>query len=446
MDRCPNCGKALPEREACQQCGSRLGAGPFCPTCGAEQPGRHFCPHCGEPLAAAPARGGALGVWPGPYGRPIPRWQRWAIGCVGVPLFLLVLAIVLGASGGNLAALIIAGVAAVAPTYVYGRLILSFDKYEIEPRRTILFAFGWGAIGAILFSLIAELLFAGIAIAFVDEDAAGVLTVVVGAPVIEEACKGLALLGLLWFYRHELDNLLDGLVYGALIGLGFAMTENLLYFMQAYLEGGVIELGILFVIRAIVNGLGHAVYTGAFGAAIGWSRARYEPGPARILVPILGFLIGVLLHMAWNGGVLVVDHYFEGIGIALAMIVQSLLVVVPPLIVLYFIARRAGVMELGILREELEPEVARGVLTPDEYRTLTDNRLRKETLRQARQDGGVSRWRLQRQFFSTAGDLAFRLRHIRLDRRITPHDHHEVDHRRQQLAYLRRLLRGSRRS
>ena len=32
--------------------------------------------------------------------------------------------------------------------------------------------------------------------------------------------------------RNEFDNVLDGVVYGAVIGFGFAMTENTLYFIE----------------------------------------------------------------------------------------------------------------------------------------------------------------------------------------------------------------------
>ncbi len=44
--------------------------------------------------------------------------------------------------------------------------------------------------------------------------------------------KGLALVALFYLARQEFDGPLDGIVYGALIGFGFSMTENLLYFLH----------------------------------------------------------------------------------------------------------------------------------------------------------------------------------------------------------------------
>ncbi|MEZ4499997.1 MAG: PrsW family glutamic-type intramembrane protease, partial [Thermomicrobiales bacterium] len=128
------------------------------------------------------------------------------------------------AAEGSVSTLAIATVAAVVPAIVYVLAILSFDRYEQEPLRAIAYAFSWGATGAVLFSVVAEGVFAGITTAAAGEDAAGALTLIVGAPLIEESFKGLALLILLRTYRHELNSVLDGLVYGAVIGIGFAMT------------------------------------------------------------------------------------------------------------------------------------------------------------------------------------------------------------------------------
>ena len=39
---------------------------------------------------------------------------------------------------------------------------------------------------------------------------------------------------LLFFRRHELDGILDGIVYAGMVGIGFAFTENILYLASAY--------------------------------------------------------------------------------------------------------------------------------------------------------------------------------------------------------------------
>jgi RsiW-degrading membrane proteinase PrsW (M82 family) len=37
--------------------------------------------------------------------------------------------------------------------------------------------------------------------------------------------------------RFAFDGVLDGLVYAGMVGLGFAFTENILYYSRAALEG-----------------------------------------------------------------------------------------------------------------------------------------------------------------------------------------------------------------
>ena len=45
--------------------------------------------------------------------------------------------------------------------------------------------------------------------------------------------KGLVLLGLFKFRRTELDGLTDGIIYASMVGLGFAMSENVSYYLAA---------------------------------------------------------------------------------------------------------------------------------------------------------------------------------------------------------------------
>ena len=62
-------------------------------------------------------------------------------------------------------------------------------------------------------------------------------TAVLVAPWIEEAAKGAAVLLVLLFRRREFDGVVDGIVLAGLSGVGFAFTENVLYFGRAFLAG-----------------------------------------------------------------------------------------------------------------------------------------------------------------------------------------------------------------
>jgi protease PrsW len=408
------------------------------------------CPRCGAPLAENTAYcwmcGLPLDDSADPLTAPLPpqpkrrRALRILLGIVSALGICCVVALV-AASVWDPVALPLSVVAAAVPALFYGWLVLSLDKYEAEPRRTVIYAFGWGAVGAILFSIIAELIFGGVVIATFGEDAADFLTIAVGAPLIEEFFKGIALLALLRYARQEFDNVLDGLVYGALIGLGFAMTENILYFGQAYFEDGTRGLGELFIVRAVINGLGHALYTGTIGAAIGWSRSRYRQGWGRIVVPVVGYVLGVLQHALWNGGLFVIDDLMDGEATIWSVaLIEGPLFTLPAAIVLYLIARTSSQRELQILHDQLAPEVEYGVLTHEEFRTLTTGSLRREATRAAKQRGGRPLQKTLKLFFQTAAELAFRKYHLSRGERPKPGQQAPEDVYRAELARLRREL------
>jgi RsiW-degrading membrane proteinase PrsW (M82 family) len=310
------------------------------------------------------------------------------------------------------AGLLLSVIASSIPAAFYAGVILRLDRYEREPMRVVLACFAWGAIGAILLSIIASLIFEGVVSDLIGPEFAPGLTIVIGAPLIEETCKGVALLAVLLIARDEFDSTLDGLVYGALVGAGFAMTENILYFGQTYLEGGLGPFGTLVVARAVFGGLAHPAYTAVTGAALGWSRSQYGRGWKRFVVPVLGWLGAVALHMAWNGGLTLTAAWLGGDpGIVELVAVQALIVLVPAVLVLYVVARLSHRYELAILRRELRLEVEQGSISEGEYRLITDDIRRKETLAIARTRGGRALRGQQLAFFHTAADLAFRRHH-----------------------------------
>jgi RsiW-degrading membrane proteinase PrsW (M82 family) len=107
-------------------------------------------------------------------------------------------------------------------------------------------------------------------------------TLLLGAPVIapigEETAKGAALVLIAPRLGHEFDNAVGGVVYGGLVGLGFAMTENVLYFGLAFLDRGLPGVGLVFLIRVVAGGFAHSMFTGMTGAGLGLARERRDKG------------------------------------------------------------------------------------------------------------------------------------------------------------------------
>src|SRR5262245_12038708 len=92
----------------------------------------------------------------------------------------------------------------------------------------------------------------------------------ISAPIAEELAKALGVLLLFWLLRAEFDNMRDGLIYGALVGLGFTWFEAALYVANVYAKFGVAAYGLQLGARYALFGLGgHAMFTALFGASLG---------------------------------------------------------------------------------------------------------------------------------------------------------------------------------
>ena len=372
------------------------------------------------------------------------RVRMGLLGCVLAAVSLVAIGLVVlvvVAAVPDRVGLLLSVAAASIPALIYATIVLRLDRYEVEPLRTLLACFAWGAVGAVLFSLAAGLLFQFAVEEALGAQAAQAASVVIGAPLVEESFKGLAVLAVLIFARDEIDSTLDGLVYGALVGVGFAMTENILYFGQGYLEGGLREFGTLVLARVVLGGFGHPAYTAITGAAIGWSRERYGRGIARVVVPILGWALAVALHIAWNGGLVLTTVLIgEDAGLLELVAVQTAIVIVPAVLVLYVVARLSARHELQILREELHAEVGRGTITQDEYAAIVDGEERRRALASAQARGGRALRRRQQAFFSTAADLALRNHHRHQGEPSSPRQAARDDSDRERLLALRRDL------
>ena len=114
-----------------------------------------------------------------------------------------------------------------------------------------------------------------------DDAARDAFSSVVQAPLVEEFAKGLGVFLVFVFGRRAFDGPVDGVVYGALVGAGFAFTENILYFATSLIEGGLSETAFTFVLRGILSPFAHVMFTAVTGYAIGRAaRAGATSAPA----------------------------------------------------------------------------------------------------------------------------------------------------------------------
>src|SRR3984885_2352534 len=222
-----------------------------------------------------------------------------AIGCSIVVLGTDVLQSV-DAAGHSVAPFLIALPFALLPVPFLVGIVLLLDRLEPEPRANLVLAFAWGAgVAALLAAVINT---AGLV--FITQPALGnstgeYVSATFGAPVVEESLKGLILIILLWRRRQELDGPTDGIIYAAMVGLGFAMTENLGYYIDALVRpevGGVKLLGMTFVLRGVLSPFAHPIFTSMTGIGVAYA-ATHRHGRWAIGV---GLLAAMLLHGLWN--------------------------------------------------------------------------------------------------------------------------------------------------
>jgi RsiW-degrading membrane proteinase PrsW (M82 family) len=271
----------------------------------------------------------------------------------------------------------------------------------------------------------------------------------IAAPLVEETAKGLGVLALFWLARSDFDNARDGFVYGALVGAGFNWFESALYVQQDFAQFGFAPYGFQLGARYAWLGLAtHVMFSGIFGASLGYARASRRP-LLRWLAPPAGLGVAILAH-AWNNSlplfmVLAGERagepapttvppppdltLFEAMWSAS---VTNLIVFLPFVLLLVWIIRRSGHAEREVIRHELESEIG-GAVTPDEYRAIVKDRV----------------WRTRRidthhratscALVNAQNELAFRKRRLR-DRGHDPEADLIVGARRVQIAALRRQL------
>ena len=290
-------------------------------------------------------------------------------------------------------------IAGIVPMIIYPLFVYWMDRYEKEPLPLLGAAFLWGFLPAALLSLIAQLF---VDIPLLALSGSDVLAEFVGssfiAPITEEGFKGLAVLGIYLIWRHEFDGVFDGIIYGSLVGFGFAAIENILYFGFNSASTG--DLLALIFLRAFLFGLNHALYTSLTGIGLGVARhAR-----ARLVqfgAPLAGLLGAVLVHSLHNSITGLSSEYPALLCLAVLFDWGGVVIV---LITMILAVRR----EREWLQIQLKEEIAFGTLSEKQYALVTSLSLRRVTRLRALISGRPRAWRQYGKYFETLTELAYK--------------------------------------
>lgn len=246
----------------------------------------------------------------------------------------------------------------VIPMVIYAGVLTFFDPYEKEPPTLLIGVFLWGLIVAAGSSFVLNTLFSvGLLIITNDELLSMGGTAVISAPLVEETVKGLAVLAVFVYFRHEFDSILDGVLYGSLVGFGFAAAENVNYIASGFNQAGFEGLLFTAFIRVIAIGFLHATLTSFTG--IGLAVARLNHGCVRWVAAPIGYGLAIGAHALHN--------FMASLG-GLACLLGSVIDWIGFLGLFVFILF-LGYHESRVLRQHLREEVTLGTLTESHYRS-----------------------------------------------------------------------------
>ncbi len=280
--------------------------------------------------------------------------------------------------------------ATLSSTVFFVALLWWLDKHEKEPWGLFLGAFFYGLVPAPILAIVLEVAWEEASTLPTERFTPGII-----APIVEESLKGLALLMIFFLWRREFDGVLDGLLYGATIGLGFALTENVIY-LYAFPEWGIILL------RILPFGLNHALFTAFTGVCLGLARQSKRPRCWLLLFP-LGLGVGMAFHALHN----------LSVGEGLSGFILALTGDWGGVILMLVVILLAWKQEQRWLRQELADEVAAGLLADAERQTLISLRRRVRARLWIWRRHGWKAFRLLGRFFNLATELAFYKHHLR---------------------------------
>jgi protease PrsW len=191
--------------------------------------------------------------------------------------------------------------------------------------------------------------------------------------------------------------MMDGFVYGAMVGLGFALVEDVFYFIGIFggTTGGVLAG---FYVRVVSSGLyGHVLYTGLAGMGVAYfvSRRAEVTFGKRLAVALGLFAAGVGGHFLWNSPWLnffpeTVNGPADWLRIPLAAAVKG----APLLLFVVVIVNLARRRERMWLEAALRSEVGSPALSEPELRVLLNPPARRRSRREMKARAGQGAERL----------------------------------------------------
>jgi RsiW-degrading membrane proteinase PrsW (M82 family) len=218
---------------------------------------------------------------------------------------------------------------------------------------------------------------------------------------VEELVKVAGVVAIALVAPGRINSAVNGFVYGALVGLGFQLVENVAFAINAVaLDQGTDAIGpvlVTFFVRGFLGGLwSHTLFTALAGAGVAYALARRDrPVPQRCAVAAVLFLTAAGFHFLWNSPLLS-DVRPGLLGVAATILVKGVPALLVGVALIVAAERREADYYAGLLAGLADHRIA----TTQEITNLVSPHRRLAERRRARvrlgRAGGRAVRRLQR--------------------------------------------------
>ncbi|WP_246002585.1 PrsW family intramembrane metalloprotease [Allorhizocola rhizosphaerae] len=319
--------------------------------------------------------------------------------------------------------------------------ISAMDFLEREPPLLLATAFAWGAMVSTTSAMPGNRALLDLTAKLVSPEFAMAWGPAIASPVIEELIKALGFVMIVLVARKQINSVLDGMVYGALIGLGFQVVENIFYALNSVeMANSGDQVGPViatFFLRGFLAGLwSHTLFSALAGAGIAWFLVRTDRSLwARWggLAAGLGLAWGI--HFIWNSPLLLDGLGQQGVGLLVGLLLKGLPALLLAMGLLFVARHREANFYVDYLARLRDPRVA----TPEELHTLRHGHLRADARRYGKLRAGKAGRRAVRELQTAQARLAVELSRAPVpawDDPILAHALREVLNQRRRLLFL----------
>ncbi|KMS85533.1 membrane protein [Streptomyces regensis] len=324
-------------------------------------------------------------------------------GMVAVALCgLLVFGLVTAQAGA--AAVVVGVFAAVVPVSVVTAALLWVDRWEPEPAKYLLLTFLWGACVATLLALLVNDTARSVGDFLLGFEGGSRVATIISAPLVEELIKAVPIVVVLLRRATEFDGVVDGIVYAGFSAAGFAFTENVYYFADAFNDAGFgdgMSSGVLaaFTLRGVLSPFAHPLFSVIIGIGLALTVQKRHYGAGRYVLPVAAYVGAVCLHALWNAA--------ATLGGAQTFLNVYFLIMVPLFMGVGLIVVWQRRREQRIVAGALPAMARHGWIARSEIELLSDLAARRGWRRQARRESGREAARAVGDYQSAVTELAF---------------------------------------